>query len=225
MTLLFRFAHSIGTNIRLPVKKAKIGSPGEQIVFHGISWDNNPMDIKLGTLNISPANHRLDLLAEPVQRAIATLPDIEGVGVAEIDPELSDTAAFCEYYQIGMNRAANCVVLEAKRGDKIWFAACVILGSTRADVNGLARRTLDARKVSFAPMQQAVESTQMEYGAITPVGLPTDWSILIDTVVADSEYVIIGSGVRKSKLVVPGSFFKLLPNAQILEGLGRVAGA
>ena len=183
------------------------------------------MDIKLGTLNISPANHRLDLLAEPVQRAIATLPDIEGVGVAEINPELSDTTAFCEYYQVGINQAANCIVLEAKRGDKTWFATCVILGSTRADVNGLARRTLDARKVSFAPMQQAVENTQMEYGAITSVGLPADWSILVDKAVADSEYVVIGSGIRKSKLVVPGSFFKSLPNVQILEGLGRIAGA
>lgn len=183
------------------------------------------MEVKLGTLNISPANHRLDLLAEPVQKVIATLPDIEGIGVAEINPELSDTAGFCDFYQVGMNQAANCVVLEAKRGDKTWFAACVILGSIRADVNGLARRTLDARKVSFAPMEQAVAQTGMEYGAITPVGLPADWSILVDKAVADSEYVIIGSGIRKSKLAVPGSFFKSLPNAQILEGLGRAVAA
>lgn len=179
------------------------------------------MDIKLGTLNISPANHRLDLLAEPVQRAIVTLPNIERVGATEIDPNLSDTAAFCEHYQVGMNQAANCVVLEAKRADKTWFAACVILGNTRADVNGLARRTLDARKVSFAPMEKAVAETGMEYGAITPVGLPSDWSILIDKAVADSDYVIIGSGIRKSKLAVPGSFLASLPNAQVLEGLGQ----
>ena len=97
----------------------------------------------------------------------------------------------------------------------------MILGSTRADVNGLARRTLDARKVSFAPMEQAVAQTGMEYGAITPVGLPADWSILIDKAVADSEYVIIGGGVRKSKIVVPGNFLASLPNAQVLEGLGQ----
>lgn len=180
------------------------------------------MDVKLGTLNISPANRRLDLLAEPVQKSITTLPNIEGVGVVEIDPSLSDTAAFCEHYQVGMDQAANCVVLEAKRADKTWFAACVILGGTRADVNGLARRTLDARKVSFAPMEKAVAETSMEYGAITPVGLPADWSILIDKAVADSEYVIIGSGIRKSKLAVPGHFLASLPNAQVLEGLGQV---
>ena len=180
------------------------------------------MDIKIGTLDISPANRRLDLLAEPVQKAIAALPDIEGVGVVEINPELSDTAAFCEYYQVGMNQAANCVVLEAKRGDKSWFAACVIFGNTRADVNGLARKTLDARKVSFAPMDQAVAQTGMEYGAITPVGLPPEWAILIDKKVANSDYIIIGSGIRKSKLAVPGKFLTSLPNALVLEDLGQI---
>ena len=179
------------------------------------------MDIKLGTLNISPANRRLDLLAKRVQIAIVALPDIENIGVVEIDPELSDTVAFCEHYKVGMDQAANCVVLEAKRGDKTWFAACVILGSTRADVNGLARRTLDARKISFAPMEQAVAQTEMEYGAITPVGLPPEWEILIDKKVADSDYVIIGSGLRKSKLAVSGKFLASLPNTRVLEGLGQ----
>lgn len=185
---------------------------------------NAVMNISLGTLDTTPVNLRLDLLAEPVQKAIATLPDIEHVGVVEIKPELSDTVAFCEHYQVRMNQTANCVVLEAKRGEKTWLAACVILGSTRADINGLVRRTLDARKVSFAPMQQAVDKTGMEYGAITPIGLPADWPLLVDKEVADSEHVIIGSGIRKSKLVVPGSLFESLPNVQILEGLGRVRG-
>lgn len=179
------------------------------------------MNVKLGTLTAEPANLRLDLLAEPVQKAIGALPNIDGVGVVEIDPELSDTAAFCEHYQVKMEQAANCVVLEAKRGERAWFAACVILGSTRADVNGMARKTLDARKVSFAPMEKAVAESGMEYGAITPVGLPADWSILIDKAVVDSEYVIVGSGIRKSKLLVPGSFLASLPNVQVLEGLGQ----
>jgi len=180
------------------------------------------MDIKLGTLHIIPAAEHPELLAASVASALSSLAGASGVGVTEIDPNLSDTAAFCEHYQVGTNQAANCVVLEAKRGDKAWSAACVVLGSTRADVNGLARKTLDARKVSFAPMEQAVAQTGMEYGAITPVGLPGDWSILADKAVADSEYVIIGSGIRKSKLVVSGSFLASLPNAQVLDGLGQI---
>ena len=179
------------------------------------------MEIKLGTLAFKPARMNPDLLATAVSAAISKLPTGGEVGVCEIDPTLSDTAAFCEHYQVTMEQAANCVVLEAKRGDTKQYAACVILGSTRADVNGLARRTLDARRVSFAPMEKAVELTRMEYGAITPIALPADWPILIDKAVVDSGYVIIGSGIRMSKLAVPGSLLASLPNAHVLEGLGQ----
>ena len=179
------------------------------------------MNIKLGTLDFTLAIEHPELLAKAVINALSKLNNTDKIGVVEIDPNLSDTAAFCEQYKVNMNQAANCVVLEAKRADRNWFAACVVFGNTRADVNGLARKTLDARKVSFAPMEQAVAQTGMEYGAITPIGLPSNWSILIDKAVADSDYVIIGSGIRKSKLAVPGSFLASLPNAQVLEGLGQ----
>lgn len=179
------------------------------------------MHIQLGTLNFLPATDHPELMANVVVQALLALPQADKVGVVEIDPNLSDTAAFCEHYKIGMNQAANCVIVEAKRADREWLAACVILGSTRADVNGVARRTLDARKVSFAPMEKAVAESGMEYGAITPVGLPTTWSILVDRLVADSEYVIVGSGIRKSKLAVPGSLFASLPNVQVLPDLAK----
>lgn len=179
------------------------------------------MEIGLGNLEYLPAKERADLIAPVVYEAISRLNGAETIGVAEIDPGLSDTAAFCAKYEVGMDQSANCVVLEATRADKTWFAACVILGSTKADVNGLARRTLDARRVSFAQMQQAVEKTGMEFGAITPIGLPEGWPTLIDKTAVDSDYVIIGSGLRKSKLAIPGKLLVELPNAQILEGLGR----
>lgn len=182
------------------------------------------MNINLGTLKFFSPSEKPELMPASVVNAISASSGKEAVGVAEIDPALSDTPAFCAQYKVGMHQGANCVVLEAKRGDKTWFAACVVLATTRADINGLARRTLDARKVSFAPMEQAIAQTGMEYGGITPVGLPSDWTILIDKAVADSEYVIIGSGLRKSKLAVPGSFLAGLPNVQVLEGLGRVVG-
>lgn len=180
------------------------------------------MNIHLGNLKFVSAQDHPELMSAVVAEAISKLPDKEKIGVTEIDPNLSDTAAFCAEYKVGMNQAANCVILEAKRGDKTWFAACVILGNTRADVNGLARRTLDARKVSFAPMEKAVAESAMEYGAITPIGLPAGWSILVDQAVADSDYVIIGSGIRKTKLAVPGKLFASLPNVQVLNGLAKV---
>jgi prolyl-tRNA editing enzyme YbaK/EbsC (Cys-tRNA(Pro) deacylase) len=180
------------------------------------------MNINLGNLKFVPAKDHPELMSSVVAKAISTLPNAEQIGVTEIDPNLSDTAAFCNEYQVDMNQAANCVILEAKRADKTWFAACVILGSARADVNGIARRTLDARKVSFAPMEKAVAESVMECGAITPIGLPVEWSIFVDQAVADSEYVIIGSGIRKSKLAIPGKLFASLPNVQVLNGLAKI---
>ncbi|MBP6942632.1 MAG: hypothetical protein KBB55_01160 [Candidatus Buchananbacteria bacterium] len=181
------------------------------------------MNINLGNLKFVPAQDHPELMSVVVAEAISKLSDKGKIGVTEIDPNLSDTAAFCEEYKVGMSQAANCVILEAKRADKTWLAACVILGNTRTDVNGLARRTLDARKVSFAPMEKAVTESAMEYGAITPIGLPVEWSILVDQVVAESDYVIIGSGIRKTKLAIPGNLFALLPNVQIISDLARVS--
>jgi len=79
------------------------------------------------------------------------------------------------------------------------------------------RRQLDARKISFAPMDTAVSLTGMEYGGINPIGLPDDWEILVDTAVAKQPWVIIGSGIRGSKILVPGSTLPQLPNVTVLN--------
>ncbi len=178
------------------------------------------MDTKFGDLNVAPAAANPDLLAVPTYEVIQSSPNKDLIGVAEIDASLADTAAFCEHYKIGPDKAANCVIVKASRGDKTWFAACIVLATTKADVNGLARRTLDARKVSFAPMEEAVAITKMEYGGITPIGLPADWPILIDKAVAGSPRLIVGSGLRKSKIIVSGKVLAELPNATVLESLG-----
>jgi prolyl-tRNA editing enzyme YbaK/EbsC (Cys-tRNA(Pro) deacylase) len=176
---------------------------------------------KFGLLDILPALEHPELMAVSTTMALKNLSNAADIGVAQIDPGLSDTAAFCEKYQVALSQAANCVILEAKRAERTWYAACMILGSTRADVNGVARKFLDARRVSFAPMETAVSLTQMEYGGITPVGLPADWPILIDGAVAASERLIIGSGIRKSKLVLSGAFLAGLPNSTVLENLAH----
>jgi len=176
----------------------------------------------LGNLAIVAVLDHLDLVSEATAALLRARTDVaEACGVAEIDPAMSDTAAFCEKYQVKPEQCANCVIIKATRGDKVRYAACMILGHTRADVNGLARRHLDARKASFAPMEEAVALTKMEYGGITPVGLPADWPILVDGAVAAAEHVIIGSGIRKSKLIIPGKILAVLPGAVVLPGLGR----
>jgi len=112
--------------------------------------------------------------------------------------------------------SANCVVVEARRAERVWFAACVVLATTRADVNGIVRKHLGARKISFTPMDSAVSQTGMEYGGITPIGLPADWPILIDLNVIDQQFVIIGSGIRGSKLQAATQVLTSLPNAEVL---------
>lgn len=166
---------------------------------------------------------RLDLVAEPVAAALKSLTDQDDaaqVQVAEIDPDLADTAAFCERYDVGLDVSANCVVVAAKRGGERTLAACVVLATGRADVNGLVRRHLAARKVSFAPMDVATRETSMEYGGITPVGLPPGWPLLVDATVAETDQVVVGSGVRRSKLLLPGRLLARLPHAEVLADLG-----
>ena len=169
----------------------------------------------IGRLDTAPALDRPDLLAEPVAAAIRAL-GLADVLVAEIDPEVADTAAFCERYAVGLDVSANCVVVASRRGADTRLAACMVLATTRADVNGVVRRHLDVRKASFAPMAEAVELTGMEYGGITPIGLPAGWPIMVDERVDSTERVIIGSGVRRSKLVVPGALLARLPGAEVI---------
>ncbi|MCO1657234.1 YbaK/EbsC family protein [Pseudonocardia humida] len=177
----------------------------------------------LGTLTAVPALDRPDLLGDPVAHALKLLDPADAalVGVAEIDPELADTAAFCAAYGSPMDGSANCVVVAGRRGEVTRYAACLVLASTRADVNGLVRKRLDARKASFAPMDDAVALTGMAYGGITPIGLPADWPVLVDPAVAATAAVVIGSGVRHSKLALPGELTARLPGAEVVEGLGR----
>jgi prolyl-tRNA editing enzyme YbaK/EbsC (Cys-tRNA(Pro) deacylase) len=182
------------------------------------------MDMRMGTLEVLPARDRPDLVAAPVAEALAVWSapvPVEEIGVAEIDPELADTVTFCERYGVGLNESANCVVIAARRGGETRFAACMVLAATRADVNGLVRKHLEARRASFAPLDAAVAETGMEYGGITPIGLPANWPILVDAAVAESPRVVVGSGVRRSKLTLPGKALAELPGAVVLEGLGR----
>lgn len=160
-----------------------------------------------------------DLVAAPVAAAL------DGwqarVLAAPIDPDLADTAAFCERYRVELADSANCVIIAGRRGDAVTYAACVVLATTRADVNTVVRKRLDARRASFAPMGDAVALTGMEYGGITPVGLPSDWPVLVDAAVLDRGVVVIGSGLRRSKLAVPGADLAALPGAEVIDGLAR----
>ena len=174
---------------------------------------------RLGTLSSVPASLRPDLLAEPTRLALARSGLLEQVGVVEIDPSLSDTAATQQEFGLELDTLANCVVVGGKREGSERLAACVVLADSRADVNGVVKRFLDVRKASFLAVDRAVGLTGMEYGGITPIGLPAEWPVLIDRRVTETEIVVLGSGVRRSKILVPGSLLVRLPDVEVIDGL------
>lgn len=175
----------------------------------------------LGSLAPVPALDRPDLLADPVRAALESWPQAAEVGVVEIDPELADTAAMSEAYDVPLEASANCVVVAGRRAGDERLAACVVRADTRADVNNAVRRLLDVRKCSFHDHDRAVAETGMEHGGITPVGLPDDWRLLLDARVVEIDRAVVGSGVRRSKLVLPGRLLAALPGAEVVDGLAR----
>lgn len=168
-----------------------------------------------------PARDVPHLLAPPVAEALRHWPHADRVAVVEIDPALADTAALTAAYDVPVAASANCVVVAGSRGGQERVAACVVRADTRADVNGVVRRRLDVRKASFLARERAVAETAMEYGGITPVGLPSQWLVLVDASVAALEIAVIGSGVRRSKLLLSGADLARLPSVELVEGLGR----
>lgn len=175
-------------------------------------------------LTWAPALGRPDLLAPATVAALrswaATDPRVgEHVMVAQIDPSLADTAALSAAYALPLDVSANCVVVGGRRGGEERIAACVVLATTRADVNNAVKRLLDVRKATFLSTERAVEESAMEYGGITPIGLPPGWRVLVDSRVPDAGDVIVGSGVRHSKIELPGELLATMPGVEVVDGM------
>lgn len=159
------------------------------------------------------------LLAEPVHSSLVGWPYSDEAAVVEIDPTLADTAAMTEAYSVALTASANCVVVMGRRGGEERIAACLVRADTRADVNNVVKRLLDVRKASFLSTDRAVDETGMEYGGITPVGLPASWRLFVAAEVLDIPEVVIGSGVRRSKLILPGARLADLAGAEVVSDL------
>jgi prolyl-tRNA editing enzyme YbaK/EbsC (Cys-tRNA(Pro) deacylase) len=148
----------------------------------------------------------------------------EATGVAyEIvpcDPELADTAAFCEAYGYRLDQSANAIVVVGKSEPRI-YAACLVLANTRLDVNGVVRRKFGVKKASFASAEETIEITAMQIGGVTPYGLPAGLPIWIDSRIMALERVIVGGGSRDRKLLVPPQSLAALPAAEVIEDLAK----
>lgn len=181
----------------------------------------------IDALTWTPALDRPDLVAPPTAAALRRWADAEPgvaarVRVAEIDPGLADTAALTAAYGLALDASGNCVLVAGRREGTERIAAAVVLASTRADVNSAVKRLLDVRKASFLPMDRAVEESGMEYGGITPVGLPEGWRVLVDARVREVADVVVGSGLRRSKLALPGALLATMPGVEVVEDLAVV---
>ncbi len=174
-----------------------------------------------GSLTLRPALEHPDLLGDPVRAFLTSWEHADQVRVAEIDPTLADTAAMSEAYGVSLEVSANCVVVMGRREGQERTAACVLRADTRADVNNVVRRVLGVRKASFLDHDRAVTETGMEYGGITPIGIPDQWRLLVDAAVVEIETAIVGSGTRGSKLFLPGRVLAELPGAEVVDDLAR----
>ncbi len=154
----------------------------------------------------------------------AVLEQLNNLGLAyelvDCDPDLADTAAFCEAYGFAAEDSANAIVVVGKADPPV-FAMCLVLADSRLDVNKVVRKKLGARKASFASAGQTIELTGMQIGGVTPFGTSTDLPLWIDARVMDREQLIIGGGSRDRKLLVPPSTLAGRPGAEIVMDLAK----
>ena len=135
------------------------------------------------------------------------------------DPELADTAAFCERYGVPPDHSGNCIIV-ASRGEPRQFCACLVLSTNRLDVNGVVRRLMGVRKASFASAEDTAALTGMIVGGVTPFALPPDLPLYVDGRVLDLDWVIVGGGSRSQKVRIAPRVIAHLPRAEVIDGLG-----
>jgi prolyl-tRNA editing enzyme YbaK/EbsC (Cys-tRNA(Pro) deacylase) len=138
------------------------------------------------------------------------------------DPALADTANFCAAYGFKPEESANTIVVVGKSDPPV-YAACVVLATTRLDVNRVVRQRLGTRKASFAPAEETRSITGMEIGGVTVFGLPAGLPVWIDARVMDCARIVLGGGSRSTKVIAPPRILLQLPSAEVVEGLAGVA--
>ena len=138
----------------------------------------------------------------------------------DCDPSLADTAAFCEHYNFSLEQSANAIIVVGKSEAPV-FCCCVVLATTRLDVNKAVCKLMGVKRASFATAEQTKELTGMEIGGVTPYGLPDDLPVYVDAAVMDQAEVVTGGGNRSSKVVLSPQELKKLPNVQVVEGLAK----
>lgn len=153
-----------------------------------------------------------------IEEAVRDAADGTGVPfeVVACDPALADTAAFCAAYGYALDDSANCVVVIGK-SDPPMYAACVVLATTRLDVNGVVRRRFGTRKASFAPSDDVVATTGMAIGGVTPLALPDGLPLWVDARVMERDRIVLGAGSRNAKVLAPPAILMALGGEIVVD--------
>jgi len=159
-----------------------------------------------------------------IERKVASA--LEGLGAAfevmRIDPGFADTAAFCEKYGVPLDHSGNTIIVASKKEPRK-YGACLVLATTRLDVNHAVRRLMDVSRVSFATADETKELTGMMIGGVTLLALPAELPIYVDERIMTLDYVILGGGSRSSKLKLAPDALRRLPNLSVVPGLALAA--
>jgi prolyl-tRNA editing enzyme YbaK/EbsC (Cys-tRNA(Pro) deacylase) len=163
----------------------------------------------------------MDEIERLVRDHVAAL-QTPGVEVVDCDPALADTAAFCAAYGYELDDSANAIVVIGKADPPV-YATCLVLASTRLDVNRVVRRRLGVKKASFAPADLTAELTGMAIGGVTPFALPDSMPLWIDARVMARRRIVVGGGSRAAKVVGPPAMLLEVPGSEVVEDLAQPA--
>ena len=141
--------------------------------------------------------------------------------VAEINPDFADGNKLCDEYNIDKKIGFNCLIVECKRNETIKYCALIVPVGYKYNMGSVVRKYTNSRVVSVAPLEYVLDKTKMEFGSITPIGLPDDWHILVDPLIKEQENIIIGGGLVKSKISLPTELFLKLPNVEVVDGIAK----
>lgn len=148
--------------------------------------------------------------------------DAAGIAYKELDcdPALADTAAFCEHYNFSLDQSANAILVAGK-ADPVKYACCIVLATSRLDVNKAVCKQLGVKRASFASADQTKALTGMEIGGVTPFGIPADIPIYVDGAVMERTEVVMGGGNRSSKIVLNPQELLKYSGVMVIEGLAK----
>lgn len=177
--------------------------------------------MNIGNLKFSSINENPSLVPNTTLSIINELNLDNDIFVAEIDPDCADGYKLCKKYIISPTIGINCLIVEAKRGNIVKYAALLVPMGCKYNMSNIVRKELNAKNVSVANLDYVLEKTQMEFGSINPIGIPKDWHIFIDPIVLKNDKIIIGGGLKTSKILIPSTLLLKLPNAKILENLAK----